>query len=74
MALKHIGQGSQLVYNSHPDRSKFFSFALAARMASISAWAVGSQEVATRFVPSPIISPSLTTTDPKGPPSPSLTF
>jgi hypothetical protein len=39
-------------------------------MASISPWAVGPLVAITRFQPSPMMSPSLTITVPKGPPSP----
>src|SRR3546814_10788586 len=41
----------------------------ASRIATTSAWAVGSFCEVTRFQPSPTISPSFTTTAPNGPPA-----
>ena len=45
-----------------------FSTAAALRMASTSAWAVGSPVSRTRFWPRATISPSLVMTAPNGPP------
>ena len=72
MALKHIGQGSQLLYTTQSLRLNVFSFWQAALMADISACAVGSLEAVTRFVPVAITSPLRTITAPKGPPSKSI--
>lgn len=43
MAAAHIGQGSQVVAITSPDKSIFCSFAQAPRRQLISAWAVMSQ-------------------------------
>ena len=63
-----MGQGSQDVKISHPDRSKVPSFAAAIRIAVTSAWAVGSQASVTPLLPSATISPSRAMTAPNGPP------
>src|SRR5207245_9431799 len=68
MADKHIGQGSQLVYKSQSSSWKVLSRRQASRIATISAWAVGSLLEVTSLQPRPTILLDLTTIAPKGPP------
>src|SRR5271157_448117 len=69
-----MGQGSQEEYRSQPDSWKLPRTRQAWRMASISAWAVGSLADVTRLAPSAMILPSLTIRAAKGPPWPEFTF
>ena len=70
IAPLHIGQGSPVVYISHPDKSYVFNFLQAFLIAIISPWQVQSLFLRTILWPFEIIFPSLTMTAPKGPPSP----
>ncbi len=63
-----MGQGSQDVYISQPDKLNVPNFLVAKRMALTSACAVGSLSIVTLFDASAITSPSFTMTAPKGPP------
>src|SRR4030095_14565535 len=74
MAPRHIGQGSQLVYISQPCRVKEPSWRQAARMATTSAWAVGSLPDVTWLCPSAMTWPLRAMTAPNGPPRPARIF
>src|SRR5512140_2990699 len=66
MAERHMGQGSQVVYITHPVRSMVPSAFAAARMALTSAWAVGSVVGHTVLWVQDTTLPSLTTAAPDG--------
>src|SRR6478672_11638426 len=68
MAPRHMGQGSQLAYISHPVNWNVCKCSQACRMATTSACAVGSLLEVTLLAPLAMISPFLTMTAPKGPP------
>lgn len=63
-----MGHGSQLVYSSQSLSWNVFRAAQASRMATTSAWAVGSLQTVTKLLPRPTTCPFRTTTAPKGPP------
>src|SRR5580698_5503840 len=69
-----MGQGSELVYISHPFSEKVFSAAQALRMALISPCAVGSFVAVTVLAASATITPSFTIRAAKGPPAALRTF
>src|SRR5438874_13473959 len=69
MAAAHIAHGSSVTHKVHASRRDVPSFTAAARIASISAWAVGSRapRIALRLsdtIPSPSVTTAPTGTSP----------
>src|ERR1039457_4489847 len=61
-----MAQGSSVTYRVQPERGHEPSFFAARRMATISAWAVGSPSLSRAFRPRAITNPSFTTAAPTG--------
>ena len=68
-----MGQGSQLAKSVQSGNWNVERVLQASRIATISAWAVGSQVDVTWLLPRPTTAPARTTTQPKGPPRPERT-
>ncbi len=66
MAPAHIGQGSKVTYTSHSSRRQSPITRAASRIASSSAWAVGSWSMLRRLWAFAMMAPWCTTTDPTG--------
>ena len=63
-AVSHMRQGRDVDTSTQPERSRVRRRRAASRIASISAWAVGSVAVTTRLGASPTISLPRSTTAP----------
>ncbi len=66
MAPAHIAQGSSVTYNVHPSSLQWPLACAARRIATASAWAVGSPRVWVRLWPAASSSPARTITAPTG--------